>query len=865
MSFPSSWLTNTNFNRYKGSYFNNDVDCSGGNIICRTGEIYVDNSYNVIKVGSSIANLNTITTDISYNKTTNTTSISGSINFSGGTGATITFPNNSITNSALATTYMDLTSTQTASGLKKMTDFQINGILYLGSGSIIIPQLQLQNLQYLDVSGSITTSLTNLQNNINAINPSAILSTANTWSQIQSFSQPAVMSGASITASSIPDSALALTYINSTTNQSGIAGNKQFTGNLSTTGNVNCLGTLLRVDGSLRLNGGGLNISQATLQNLQYLSNVTTDISGSLTQLQTNINAINTSAILSLSNTFSGAQNTFSNNVRLDGSLLLNAGSQTLTNANLQKIQYLSNITTDISGSLTTLQTNINNINTSAILSLANTWSQTQTMSKVMKLSSDLQLNGDLYLSNGTVVVANANLVKINYLSNITSDVNTSLNNCAKTGTANTFSGTQNTFSNNVRLDGSLLLNAGATTISNSTLQKLNNLNAYTYDAVNGAEFSGSVQVDKQFCILDASHNVAICCYSGKNWSNGTTSDYVEELLFNYENTGFTIEGGGDGTNAEFGMYYINNYWPTNPTRLPILYGKTTGSIATDTLNVGSNTLAMKSATFTGTLNTISTTIFGYLSGLTSNIQTQFSNIATTYALINSSNIFSTAQLFSSNIQLNGSLILNNGLLSISNTVLQYLQGVSSNIQQQFGTINTTISSINSSITSINNSISSLFSIQPIGTIIQSVSGSLSSPLLLCNGQAVSRTTYSALFGVIGTTYGAGDGSTTFNIPNFQGVFLRGAGTQTQNSVAYTANALGTFQADALQDHNHNGGSGSYVSGATTLGVNGLYPASASKYTTSSFANTGGVNATYRSATETRPANYSIYYYIRAL
>jgi microcystin-dependent protein len=45
---------------------------------------------------------------------------------------------------------------------------------------------------------------------------------------------------------------------------------------------------------------------------------------------------------------------------------------------------------------------------------------------------------------------------------------------------------------------------------------------------------------------------------------------------------------------------------------------------------------------------------------------------------------------------------------------------------------------------------------------------------LECNGQAVSRTTYSALFAVIGTTYGAGDGSTTFNLPDAGGRFLPG-------------------------------------------------------------------------------------------
>jgi len=45
---------------------------------------------------------------------------------------------------------------------------------------------------------------------------------------------------------------------------------------------------------------------------------------------------------------------------------------------------------------------------------------------------------------------------------------------------------------------------------------------------------------------------------------------------------------------------------------------------------------------------------------------------------------------------------------------------------------------------------------------------------LLCNGQAVSRTTYSVLFGVIGTTYGAGDGSTTFNVPNISSALTVG-------------------------------------------------------------------------------------------
>ena len=47
----------------------------------------------------------------------------------------------------------------------------------------------------------------------------------------------------------------------------------------------------------------------------------------------------------------------------------------------------------------------------------------------------------------------------------------------------------------------------------------------------------------------------------------------------------------------------------------------------------------------------------------------------------------------------------------------------------------------------------------------------------LCNGQALSRTTYSALFAKIGTTYGVGNGTTTFNVPNTENRFIQGAST----------------------------------------------------------------------------------------
>ena len=68
-----------------------------------------------------------------------------------------------------------------------------------------------------------------------------------------------------------------------------------------------------------------------------------------------------------------------------------------------------------------------------------------------------------------------------------------------------------------------------------------------------------------------------------------------------------------------------------------------------------------------------------------------------------------------------------------------------------------------------------LASIVPAGVIFPFAgNGTVPSSFLLCDGRAVSRTTYKELFDVIGTLYGAGNGSTTFNLPDFRGSFLRG-------------------------------------------------------------------------------------------
>lgn len=79
-----------------------------------------------------------------------------------------------------------------------------------------------------------------------------------------------------------------------------------------------------------------------------------------------------------------------------------------------------------------------------------------------------------------------------------------------------------------------------------------------------------------------------------------------------------------------------------------------------------------------------------------------------------------------------------------------------------------------------------------IGDIIAFYGSTAPEGTLVCNGAAISRTTYSELFGVIGTTAGAGDGSTTFNLPDLRGLFLR--------CIGGNAAALGTEQSDAIRD-----------------------------------------------------------------
>jgi microcystin-dependent protein len=130
---------------------------------------------------------------------------------------------------------------------------------------------------------------------------------------------------------------------------------------------------------------------------------------------------------------------------------------------------------------------------------------------------------------------------------------------------------------------------------------------------------------------------------------------------------------------------------------------------------------------------------------------------------------------------------------------------------------------------------------------------------LKANGQLVSRTTYAALFAAIGTTYGAGDGSTTFAIPDLRGEFIRGWDDERGVDAE---RAFGSSQADELKSHRH--GHRFTYKGSTDNSM--WHPFSTSQLATGNDNPTEAANGTAILPTggnETRPRNVALMYCIK--
>lgn len=138
-----------------------------------------------------------------------------------------------------------------------------------------------------------------------------------------------------------------------------------------------------------------------------------------------------------------------------------------------------------------------------------------------------------------------------------------------------------------------------------------------------------------------------------------------------------------------------------------------------------------------------------------------------------------------------------------------------------------------------------------VGMIADFPSAVLKDGWLKCNGAAVSRTTYAALFAYLGTAYGAGDGVTTFNLPDYRGEFRR---TWDDGRGIDTGRAIGSAQSDLLKSHTHtvrmDGDVNTVIPWANTKAVStslGALPANAGTAQIDAF---GG--------SETRPRNIAV-------
>jgi len=271
------------------------------------------------------------------------------------------------------------------------------------------------------------------------------------------------------------------------------------------------------------------------------------------------------------------------------------------------------------------------------------------------------------------------------------------------------------------------------------------------------------------------------------------------------------------------------------------------------------------SLTFSGSINSIASGTFSkisYLSDVSGNVQSQINTVANNTATIQTkisdiywaSNITTVANSLATNI-----LSFSGTLNSISTTTFGYLSGLTSNIQQQ-----------------LDNKASF-----PVGCVMAFAGNSYSlSGFLQCDGHAYSQTQYPALFSVLGYTYGGSVSSATFKVPNYCGLFLRGAGQQTVSLGAvagsntpvakiYQSPALGYIIPDQAQEIN----TSDYVSSINTeikTFVTGASPFIGAPAYSFQYAN-AVASMNYNTAhdslnignTETHPVHTSIQYFIK--
>ena len=138
----------------------------------------------------------------------------------------------------------------------------------------------------------------------------------------------------------------------------------------------------------------------------------------------------------------------------------------------------------------------------------------------------------------------------------------------------------------------------------------------------------------------------------------------------------------------------------------------------------------------------------------------------------------------------------------------------------------------------------------PAGSVIYHAANTAPTGFIKANGAAVSRSTYAALFTAIGTTFGSGDGSSTFNVPDLRGEFPRG---WDDSRGIDSGRSFGSAQADELKTHDHT------QRPSTGSKWFNIYSNSSGTWPNEKNGNViGGANTGATGGTETRPRNIAL-------
>ena len=573
----------------------------------------------------------------------------------------------------------------------------------------------------------------------------------------------------------------------------------------------------LRIHGSARIQAGDLQVGTANADGTNFSENYTILSSGNLrvgTAASNNFTVTALSGNTVIAGTLNvGGVTTISNNATISGTL----GVTGLTS--LSSVNTSGNDT--IGGTLTVTGATVLNggltMDTNKFIVADNTGNTSiaGTLSVTGNTSlSSVNTSGNDTVGGNLTVSGNTSLSSLSTSGNLTVTGITALNG-GLTMDTDRFIVADNTGNTSIAgtlfVTGATVLNGGLTmdtdrfTVADNTgntsiagtLSVTGNTSLSSITASNNASISGSLSVTgatvlnggltmdtDRFTVADNTGNTSI---AGTLSVTGNTS--LSTIL-------------SSGTLTVSGATALNGGLTMDTDRFTVADGSGNTSIA-GTLSVTGNTsissLSTSSNTsINGTLSVTGATVLN--GGLTMDTDrfvvadnTGNTSIAGTLSVTGATNVTLISSTGNNNVggtlTVTGATLLNGGLSmdtnkfvvadntgdttiagTLSVTGATSLSSLSTSGNDTIGGT-LTVTGAASSNTSFNapSLLQSSFLLVPTGTIVQFAGSSSPGGWLFCDGSAVSRTTYSTLFGVVNTTYGAGNGTTTFNVPNFKG------------------------------------------------------------------------------------------------